>query len=383
MTEAFPAKLRVDFLDGVRGWAALMVVFFHLMIRVLGNTTPLYKTRYFAFITDGHFAVFTFFVLSGFALSITFIKRPQQVSIPLAAITRYLRLLIPIVLTSFMAYGLMKAGLIFNLQIMELANAKAWLGEIYNFEASFPRLLKFCFFDAFFHHKVPTSYNIVLWTMSTEYAGSLLIYLSVGLFRKENNRLHLLPLAATALYLLKNNPSLACFILGYFLAEAYFSYGQRIKALKATHFISLFLFFIPITVSTYFKIHDDRITALLAFVLVFSVTFSSLLQSFFSNSVSKFLGKISFPLYLVHMLVVCSWSSYLFLTLPQYGYPHQVIANSIVFSSVVLSLFLAWLISPVENFSVKYSKQWSVKIVDLLLDKVEVFTPLLNKMKKI
>ncbi len=358
-------NLRVDFLDGIRGWAAIMVVLFHLMIRVLANTTPLYQNSYLEFITDGHLAVFIFFVLSGFALSITFIKRPQIVSVPLAAITRYFRLFIPILLTSFMVYGLMKAHLMFNVEIAVLANAKEWLGTFYNFEASLIGLLKFCTFDVFFHYNRPSSYNIVLWTMQTEYAGSLLIYLSIGLFRHENKTIYLFPLVAIALYLLKNDPALACFIFGYFLAEAYLSYSHIVKKLKFSTLISTLLFLVSIILSTFYKSENDRYTALLAFTLVLSITFSPILQNFFSNSVSKFLGRISFPLYLMHMLVICSWSSYLFLHLPHYGYEHQTVANIILVTTMILSIFLAWMISPIEGFSVKASKYLAKKILSI------------------
>ncbi len=357
--------LRVDFLDGIRGWAAIMVVLFHIMVRILVNTTPSYEQFYLAFITDGHLAVFIFFVLSGFALSITFIKRPQKISIPLAVITRYFRLLIPILLTSFIVYCLMKAHLMFNIQVAELANSKAWLGTFYDFEASLIGLLKFCFFDVFFHYERTTSYNIVLWTMPIEYAGSLLIYLSIGLFRHENRKIYLFPLVTAALYLLRNDSALACFIFGYFLAEIYFSYGHIIKKLKFINIISILLFIVPIVISTFYRPEDDKYTALLAFILVSSVTFSPLLKNFFSNSLSRFLGRISFPLYLIHMIVVSSWSSYLFLNLPHYGYEHQVVSNIILATTLILSIFLAWIMCPMEDFSVKASKYLAKKILSI------------------
>jgi hypothetical protein len=60
---------RVVFLDGVRGWASLMVVLSHLLPCFLAITTPAYRHWYLTFVSDGNFAVYIFFVLSGFALS--------------------------------------------------------------------------------------------------------------------------------------------------------------------------------------------------------------------------------------------------------------------------------------------------------------------------
>ncbi|MDD1608682.1 MAG: acyltransferase [Methylococcaceae bacterium] len=368
MKEIPLSTLRVDFLDGIRGWAAVMVVLFHTMVRILANTTPSYQRFYLEFITDGHLAVFIFFVLSGFALSITFIKRPQKISVPLAVITRYFRLFIPILLTSFIVYCLMKAHLMFNIQIADLEDSKHWLGTFYDFEASLIGLLKFCFFDVFFHYERTSSYNIVLWTMQIEYAGSLLIYLSIGLFRHENRKIYLFPLVAIVLYLLRNDTALACFIFGYFLAEVYFSYGHIIKKLKFINIISTLLFIVPIIISTFYRPKDDKYIVLLAFIVVLSITFSPLLKDFFSNALSKFLGRISFPLYLIHMIVISSWSSYLFLHLPLYGYEHQVIANITLATTIVLSIFLAWVFCPMEAFSVKASKYLAKKILSVFFN---------------
>jgi peptidoglycan/LPS O-acetylase OafA/YrhL len=259
----------------------------------------------------------------------------------------------------------MKAHLMFNVQIAVLANSKDWLGNFYDFEASLIGLLKFCFFDVFFHYERESSYNIVLWTMSIEYAGSLLIYLSIGIFRHENRKIYLFPLIVTTLYFLRNDPEMACFIFGYFLAEAYFSYEYIINKLKFINIISTLLFIVPIIISTFYRPENDRYTALLAFIVVLSVTFSSLLKGFFSNSVSKFLGQISFPLYLVHMIVICSWSSYLFLHLPLYGYNHQNTVNIILVTTMILSILLAWIIYPMEDFSLKASKYLGKNILSI------------------
>jgi peptidoglycan/LPS O-acetylase OafA/YrhL len=201
--------------------------------------------------------------------------------------------------------------------------------------------------------------------MPTEYAGSVLIYLSIGLFRHENKKIYLFPLVAATLYLLRNDPPLACFILGYFLAEAYFRYGYIINRLKFVNSLSTLLFIIPVIITTFYRPENDKYTALLAFIIVLSVTFSPILKNFFSNSISKFLGRISFPLYLVHMIVLSSLSSYLFLHLPDYGYEHQVVVNIVLATTIILSILLAWIICPIEDFSVKAAKYLSKKIISI------------------
>ena len=104
-------SLRVNFLDGIRGWASLVVLIGHLMyVAIL--TTPILefnKERLLTdissydflgflsffivrFLTDGHLAVLTFFVLSGYALSLSHLNFKKR-DIALASASR---LLIPI-----------------------------------------------------------------------------------------------------------------------------------------------------------------------------------------------------------------------------------------------------------------------------------------------
>ena len=64
-----PVRVRLEFLDGVRGFAALYVVFFHIWIVV--NNVPGMPRPLLAAMTPlgfGHFAVGVFIVLSGFCL---------------------------------------------------------------------------------------------------------------------------------------------------------------------------------------------------------------------------------------------------------------------------------------------------------------------------
>lgn len=370
MNDKLNSKLRLDFLDGIRGWASIMVLLFHLIVNILSNINTAYQTKYLKFITDGHLAVFIFFVLSGFALSISFIERPHRITFPYVIIARYFRLLIPIFLSSFIAYLLLKENLIFSVQAGELVNSKKWLGAAYDFQASLIHLLKFCFFDAFFQYESSTSYNKVLWTMSIEYTGSLLIYLSIGIFRQQDSKIHLLPLIGTFIYLFRKDPSISCFLLGYFLAEVYFIYVHD-KKIKYLNLLSIFLFIASILLSTFYKgMESDQYVTLLAFMLVSSVTFSPLLQNLFTCRLSRFLGRISFPLYLMHMIVICSWSSYLIIHLPLYAFDQQMVANIVLVTTIILCILSAWIISPIEVFSPKFSKYLSKKLIALVINLV-------------
>ena len=90
MSKIKTSSSRVTFLDGVRGWASLVVLIGHLSYVAILSTPILefnkdrllidiasYDILGFLsfvlvrFLTDGHLAVLVFFVLSGYALSIS------------------------------------------------------------------------------------------------------------------------------------------------------------------------------------------------------------------------------------------------------------------------------------------------------------------------
>src|SRR5262249_55480487 len=87
---------RLDFLDGLRGWAALVVVFSHLWGQFARHLVPVYGTVPLRALSCGHLAVVVFFVLSGTALSLQFVRTSQPVTILPALAARYVRLVVPI-----------------------------------------------------------------------------------------------------------------------------------------------------------------------------------------------------------------------------------------------------------------------------------------------
>jgi len=75
-----PPRIRLEFLDGVRGLAALFVVFHHAFQEVAGTSpgrslNPL--LRAFSFLHWGHYAVAVFIVLSGFCLMLPVLRAKE------------------------------------------------------------------------------------------------------------------------------------------------------------------------------------------------------------------------------------------------------------------------------------------------------------------
>ncbi|OIN94171.1 MAG: hypothetical protein AUJ20_01615 [Comamonadaceae bacterium CG1_02_60_18] len=122
-----PELDRSYFLDGIRGWASLMVLFSHLVVFFLANSIKEFQPWIFGIITDGNLVIFIFFVLSGFVLTLGYVQKGERQIIVALALRRYPRFAIPIICTCILVYLLAQNGLFFNHEAGLLTkNASAW-----------------------------------------------------------------------------------------------------------------------------------------------------------------------------------------------------------------------------------------------------------------
>jgi peptidoglycan/LPS O-acetylase OafA/YrhL len=368
---------RVEFLDGIRGWASILVLLSHIIGGILAFETPeldagslpgfkdspwngIYGLLLRLF-TDGHLAVLIFFVLSGYALSVSHFNL-QKNTLALATASRYFRLMIPIFFTSLIAYLMLKLGLFFNLDAAARSPALSdWLGSFYKFRASIYGAVWFSLYGVFFRYRDDATYNSSLWTMPVELMGSFLVYGFLAIFRRSTTVQWRISVLLTLAFLC-STPLYACFTLGYLIAESNKNFAVS-KRRKGSDFF-LICVFVGVSVFSTFpqfrgddEITYDMVTCLIATALVGTVSFSSMLRGFFSNSLSRFLGKISFPLYLIQIIVICSWSSYLYLNLPLLCSSPSLAALINLLTTVLLCIGLSVLLLPIERFSISASKK--------------------------
>jgi peptidoglycan/LPS O-acetylase OafA/YrhL len=110
---------------------------------------------------DGHFAVFIFFVLSGFALTTKFVEKPANYSVMQAVAARYFRLAPPIAVVCVIAYAAVEvAPDVQPAEAATLTRLPEWLGSFYTFDASVSSLSKFSLYWVFFKYDLAVrSYN--------------------------------------------------------------------------------------------------------------------------------------------------------------------------------------------------------------------------------
>jgi peptidoglycan/LPS O-acetylase OafA/YrhL len=329
------AAERLEYLDGLRGWMALVVVLTHLFGTYLIEAKQLdaHGAGWLNFLFDwtplgalgnGKQAVYVFFAISGVALSYP-VLRSAKPAATLAAMAayRYPRLMIPVLVSCVLAWLLLASGLFFNARAAQYLADGKWWAELYNFPPDFADMLTYALWRAFGYE--PRSWNTVLWTMKAELNGSFLLFALLALAQWRRLRLLVaLGLVVWCANTASDGAYLVGFIVGYGLAELLIeierSPALRLRVDRAAWLGWIFLA-LALAGATFKGSHwlgadgsDFRLqynaTAALA---VCGVILARPMQVLLSNRLSRFLGRISFGLYLTHLLVICSFGSALFL----------------------------------------------------------------------
>ncbi|MDR2708875.1 MAG: acyltransferase, partial [Elusimicrobiota bacterium] len=215
---------RIDYLDGLRGWAALVVCMGHtLSVFYMNDFASIIINGYFKLLVDGGMAVKIFFVLSGFVLSMSFIKNPEIKKLAALLIKRIPRLSIPIFAMALIVHFLMNSGLMFNSIVGH------WNGH-YKFDSTIFKVFESSFLLSFFGYATPEfvkgpMYSGTLWTMPYEMVGSIFVAIALLLasFINKNKRIISIIIVFVGLIFLSYQKALfagtvTCFLFGILLA---------------------------------------------------------------------------------------------------------------------------------------------------------------------
>ncbi len=346
-------------MDGLRGWASLVVVLCHtlqvwminpalMQARGLApvldaiNRTPLGAA------IDGQMAVYVFFAISGMALGYSIIsaERPKERLISLA-LFRYFRLTVPILASCVIAYLVLIAGGFHNVEAAA-ASQSAWLDSFYRFEPNLTDMLRFALLDVYFAYDGATSWNAVLWTMPIELVWSFGLF---ALFVIPWRVPRMITAAALAAYFY-NNAAFG-FFAGYLLAE--FMLTAAAKRSTPRDLVGLAFIIVGVAIATLRNWPNTNAFVdflqsvagrnLIAILVLTGVTLSHNAQAVLSDAASRFMGRISFSLYLVHLIIICSLSSALFLIVREYvpfGGQIAIVLMATVVSSLIAARAFAW-----------------------------------------
>ncbi|MES2787299.1 MAG: acyltransferase [Pseudomonadota bacterium] len=326
-------------LDGLRGLGALCVLVHHFIAAFLpaayfgakGVNTDAFQdwlaSSPWVVFYNGSFAVHAFFALSGFVIAQS--MSPNTVPLTLLVGRRYLRLGVPMLVSAGLAYVLLK---VFGDSSRAAAQVvgNAWLQWYHNPSPTFFQAAWDAVFNPFRFGE--SNINRVLWTMRVELFGSIAIYLVYRLVPRQA----VVPcLFALLLLTIPARFGLGAYMgmaggallfeahargrleklragfLGPFLIVAGLLLGGRAARDPAeTHFYVLHQALSVVASSFEFTL------ALGAILLLAGVLLTAGAHRFLERRVPQFLGRISFALYLVHIPLMTTLVTSVYLLLP-------------------------------------------------------------------
>ncbi|KAK5166709.1 uncharacterized protein LTR77_008253 [Saxophila tyrrhenica] len=336
------------YLDGLRGFAALLVYSLHHELWAHETDWALedafgwdgnYKFICFpgirVFFSGGHTAVAIFFVISGYVLSLTPLRLIQAGetgrladSLGSALFRRWIRLFLPVAattlifLTSWHIFGIRSSNPIAD------PPERTYGDELWKWYYDFKN------YSFIFNSEMTNKYNDHTWSLPTEMRGSIVVWTSALAFIRCKTNMRLCLEAGLAFYFLYVVDGWYCalFMVGMLLCDLDLlaekgqlpDFFHRLKPLQgwiyyALFFASLYLGGVPSITNDLNHLRKEPGWYFLSFLKpqavydfrwfyrFWAATFAmiaipriSWLKKFFETSFCQYLGRVSFALYLVH-----------------------------------------------------------------------------------
>ncbi len=372
----------IAYLEGIRGIAAFGVFLNHFCLAFynayytqkpekshLDGLEIDYTHSAFSFLNNGGYCVAIFFVLSGFVLSRKYF-RSDDLEVAISGLQRrFIRLYIPIAFTLIISFILLSNHWYFNEEASRIT-LSGWFIKQWHFLEVGKRFWASLTYGTMFYGDA--SFDTCLWTISYEFYGSLFVYaFLVFTHFTPRYRMHMMVLAMWYFYIM-NSPFYMAFVMGMTLCYTE-KWVEKLNT-KITTVVAFVLLFMSLTLGTvaFCSTFPDTWQAniknniwdytpwclpVAAYFLVLAYILSPFLQKTLSILPFRFLGFISFSLYLLHPILIGSFSAGLFLQLYEtYGYNQSAL---IVFiSTIALLLPVSWLMAKyVDQFGIRLAKK--------------------------
>ncbi|AKB12571.1 Peptidoglycan/LPS O-acetylase OafA/YrhL, contains acyltransferase and SGNH-hydrolase domains [Methanosarcina thermophila] len=383
---------KIGYLDGLRGVAAINVMLMHFFIVLLpamiysdrmpshlGNLEKIFTSTPLGLIGAGNFSVCIFFVLSGYVLTQKYFKTKDRSIIISGAVRRYIRLFVPVFAATMLSFLLASTEMYHYFIEAVMISGNNNYANYWTFTPDLAEAIKQAAWGTFFAGD--DTYNPVLWTMSVEFYGSMLVF-AMALFFGSLRARWTFYLAAVVLFL---NTYYLAFIIGMGLADVFNGKTSIFKTsnkviLSIVLASGLFLGSYPVGTVTadslyafldngFFQTPKYAYHILGAGMLMYVLLNSQRMQKIFSSPVLVFLGKISYSLYLVHFLVISTLTCALFLVL------HPVLPyGAAVLISCVLSVLV---IIPLSYLFYRYVDMRGIKLSKVFYNQLaSIFRPI-------
>lgn len=374
---------RIQYFDGLRGGASLLVVAHHFLMAFYpalywpsselvhtGNAwemkihgTPL------SLFANGGLAVAVFLVLSGYVLTMQFKKQGQiQPFLGYFGVNRFVRFFLLMLVTNIVAYLAMISGFADNIHAAALTQSWGWLGNQWKMIPSFIEAVSQSLMGLFYMYPIDQVYNSSIWTMPLFFLGGFLVAIVFQLTAALKHPWVLYGLLLVVLvrgnyYLLLVGMMLYEYKL---FSRPFFSHPLLVGLLMVvglffggypyiyqTSNVSWWYSWLPVLNFTYTSTFYHAISAVALVILLIN---NHWLQRIFSLKVLTYFGTRSFSLYLVHIVVILSITSRLFVTLSSHVDYSLAVGISSGLSLLVVGGITEFLYQVVERRSSLYSK---------------------------
>jgi peptidoglycan/LPS O-acetylase OafA/YrhL len=356
--------MRIKSIEGLRGLATIMVMFSHIGVMFypafywldtsrggyqnhLGNWDVWIGESPLGFILNGNTGVVLFLMITGFGSYQVFCKGERAVE--KYVILRYFKLLILEIVGTIGIVVMQYIGCIFYSDAAEISDTP-WLGEFNLEDYNYWKMLLENPMDSL------SIYNGVLWTMKYIFIGSLMSVL-ISFVIGNMQRKWVVYLIAILILINMQQPYYICCVIGVAVAAEGRNLDDSVKLTALYEFLALvigiYLAACPSGVKPdlfwykwlpyfdYAGVYYHIVgSTLILIVTVYGRAWKHLME----GRILQFLGKYSASIYIVHLCVIISLSSYVLVKLSgggvNYGTAAMTASLVTIFTSVLIAVFV-------------------------------------------
>lgn len=371
---------KINAAESIRGLACFAVVFSHVVMSFFPflHHFDVHEQTNIAwvhtvhdlplgFLYSGDAAVFVFFVLSGYVLSYAILKRPElfDYKIKNMMLKRYPRLMIPALTSCLIFWAVIKVVHVDSHLV------GMWLQAFATQNFNFVHVIFEGTIGAFFISE--SDINWVLWTMTIELLGSFALFFLLYLYHYKKNLFWLGSLLVPCIAFLWKGQGFSFGVTSFILGCYIYLYAKPLKNSTAIILlvIGLYLAGAHNTSASYHWLYQfigektyDYCNFLAGFLIVYSVLMSSALSKGLDHPFLVWLGKLSFSIYLMHLLMLYLVCIPLFNLLSSWHWNYSVAAICSALTAILVTLFVADLYSRyVDQFAINFSNRFADRIL--------------------
>lgn len=318
---------RVKWLDGIKGYACIIVLLGHSVACIFPNVffgdsyashgiaeQIIHKTPLMLFFNSAKM-VGLFFVAGGYTIS----RIGTQRNIIKMGISKYLRYLPMMIIGAGLGWFVMRIGMVYSIKLAEYSYAGQYVNEYNNFEPSIlgmRGLLVDAFIKVFLKH---SKYNNTLWFISAYFWGTVITEFIHRIIKAKWMKILILSVVFIVFINLDfidwKLPYLSYIFLGYLIGNI------RTEGIKIKSYLCIILFAVGLFITS---ASGDRagiysvlsshvfgnhyVYSISAALVILAVSMSDKLQPLFCNRISEALAKFSFGIYVTQWPIIISVS---------------------------------------------------------------------------